>query len=99
MTAGGVEPWHPNAIALFDNGDARSNSRNQTDGFVAGNKRKRRLQRPISVSRVEIGVANPACLRLDNDLANSGSRDVPLPKHKWLSELLNHCRIHLSWCH
>ena len=69
MTAGGVEPWNPDAIALFDNGDSRSNGRNQADGFVAGNKRKRGLQRPISVSRVEIGVANAARLRLDNDLA------------------------------
>ena len=38
MTAGGVEPWNPNPIALFDKGDALSNGRNQTDGFVAGNE-------------------------------------------------------------
>src|ERR1700690_898119 len=46
MTAGRVEPRHPDTVALFDNGYSCSDCGDQADGFVAGNKRKRRLDRP-----------------------------------------------------
>src|ERR1700690_2416032 len=99
MTAGGVEPRHTDTVALFDNNYSCSDCGDQADGFVAGNKRKRRLDRPIPVCGVEVSVANATRLRLHHDLSNSRSWDVPLTKHKRLSETLNHCRVHLSWCH
>ena len=91
MTASGVEPRHADAVALFHNGDSRSDSGDQADRFMAGNERKGRLERPIAVSRVEIGVANAARFRLHHDLSNSRCGDVPLAKHKRLSEVLDHC--------
>ena len=71
----------------------------QADRFMAGNKRKSRLERPIAVSRMKIGVANAAGFRLHHDLSDSRSRDVPLAKYKRLSELLNYCCMHLFCCH
>src|SRR5580658_1136917 len=97
MTAGRVEPRHAYPVALLDNGYAGPDGRNQANRFMAGNKRKRRLDWPISVGCVEIGVANATRLRPDDDLSNSRSRDVPLANHKGLSEFLNHCCVHLSW--
>src|ERR1700722_2266281 len=99
MTAGGVEPRYACPVALFDNGYAGPEGGDQADRFVAGNKRKRRLDRPISVGCVEIGVADATRLRPDYDLPDSRSRYVPLANHEGLSEFLNHCCVHLCWRH
>jgi hypothetical protein len=99
MTAGGVEPRNSDAVAFFNNGNARSNSGDQAHGFVTWNERKCRLEGPISVRRVEIGVANATRLGLHHNLSNSWRGDVPLAKHKRLSEALHDCSVHLFLCH
>ena len=58
---------------------------------------KCRLERPVSVRGVQIGVADAASLGLDQDLARSGRWDVQLPEFQRLAELRRRRRLALSW--
>src|SRR5450432_2306975 len=98
MTTRRVEPWHTDPVAFLHNRYSRSDGGDQPDGFVARNEWKRGLEWPIAMRGMEIGVANTAGLRLDQDLARLGRGYVKLPKHQRLSELLNNRGLHLV-CH
>ena len=78
MTAGRIEPRHAHTVTLFDDRHARPNGGDQSDALMAGNEGKRRLQRPVALGGMKIGVAYPAGLGLDKDLARSDGRDIDL---------------------
>jgi len=65
MAAGGVEPGHADTVAFLDDANAGAERDDDPDTFVARDKGWCRLQRPITIGGVEIGVADAAGLRLD----------------------------------
>ena len=56
-------------------GDAGADRLDDADALVAGDERRRRLDRPVAVGGVDVGVAQAARLDADQDLAGSGLGD------------------------
>ena len=75
VPARGVEPRHADPVAVLHGGDVRPDRRDQTDALVAGDERRRRLDGPVTARCVQVGMADPAGLGPDQDLARSGDRD------------------------
>lgn len=73
MTTGRVEPRRADPVTLLDEGDTCSDSDDESDSLVTGNEGKYRLQRPVALGGMEIGVADTTCLGFDEDLARSWS--------------------------
>src|SRR5271156_1272082 len=67
VTTRRVEPRHPDPITLLHNCHARSNGSDQTDSLMARNERKYGLHGPVTVGRMEIGVAYSAGLGFHQD--------------------------------
>ena len=95
MTAGRVEPWHADAVALFDDRDAGADRGDAADGLMTRNERQLGLQRPVAGRGMKVGVAHAAGLGLDQDLARAGRRDIDLHAHQRLAELLDERSLHL----
>ena len=66
--AGVAEPRHRDAVAERDLGDAGAELDDDADALVAGDERRRRLDRPVAVGGVDVGVAQARRLDLDADL-------------------------------
>jgi hypothetical protein len=94
MTARRVKPRHTDSFAYFHRRHARTDGYDGADGFMAGNEWECRLHRPVAMPRMDIRVTDATRLGLDQDLARSRSRDVPLLKFQRLAELHNDCRFH-----
>ena len=96
MTAGRVDPGNPDPIAFLHDCYTRSDGSDRSDCLMAGNERQIRLNRPVAMRGVKIGVAHPARLRFDYDLTGAGRRNIPFSKHQRCSELLDNCGVHLG---
>src|SRR5512132_1073805 len=55
--AGAAEPWHRDALADRDLRDAGGGLDDDADALVPGYERRRRLDRPVAVRGVDVGVA------------------------------------------
>jgi len=98
MTTRRVEPRHANPVALLYDCHPRADCDDGSDGLMARNERERRLDRPVAMRSMEIGVAYAARLSFDQDLSWTGLRDVPFLKQQGLSKLLDYGGVHLA-CH
>ena len=98
MTASRVEPGHADAVAFFDDLDARADRGDTADGLMTRDERQLGLQRPVAGRGMKVGVAHAAGLGLDQDLAGAGCRDIDLPDHQRLAEMLDERGLHLI-CH
>src|SRR5690606_3980755 len=69
---------HRHAVALGDAGDARTNPGDDTDALMSRYEREWRLDRPVTVGGVYVGVAETRGLDLDDDLAGTrlGDRQI-----------------------
>jgi hypothetical protein len=94
MTAGRIEPRHPDTVAFLHDGYAGTDGGDQSDTFMAGDKGERGLYRPVSARGVKIGVANAARFGLDQNLAGTRRGNSPFLKHQRLSELFDDCGVH-----
>jgi len=83
-------------ITLLHNCHARSNGSDQTDSLMARNERKCGLHGPVTVGRMEIGVAYSAGLGFHKDLACSGSGNVPFHELQRFPELFDDRGVHLG---
>ena len=79
MTARRVEPGHADAVAFFDDRDARADGGDKSDGLMTRNERQLGLQRPVAMRGMKIGVAHAAGLGLDQDLARARETGCPTP--------------------
>ena len=68
--AGVAEPRHRDPIADRHLGHARAELDDDADALVTGHERRRRLDRPVAVRGVDVGVAQAGGLDLDADLAD-----------------------------
>jgi hypothetical protein len=69
MAAGRVKPWHADPVALLDNRHACAERDDAADRF---DERDLGLEGPVAGRGVEIGVADPAGFRLDENLTGAG---------------------------
>ena len=97
LAAGREEPGVPDELADVQVRDALAEGDDLADALVAGDERRRRLDRPVAVSRVEVGVADPAGDELDQRLAGSGDGDGEVLDGQPAAELLDDCCVHV--CH
>ena len=77
MPAGGMQPRHTNTVALLDGCHAFANFGNDADTFMAGDKGRVRLDRPVAFGGVKVGVTHARCLDLDQNFpwCDLGYRD------------------------
>jgi hypothetical protein len=98
MTASRVEPRHADAIPFLHNADACPDCGDQSYGFMPWDEGQSGLHWPIAMHRVDVGVAHATGFSLNQDLTRTRGRDVPLPKHQWLSKFLDNRDVHFD-CH
>src|ERR1700691_6220202 len=98
VTAGRVEPGHADAVALFDNRDARADRGDTPNGLVTRYEGKLGLKRPVAGRGMKVGVAHAAGLGLDQDLPRARYRDINLHAHQWFAEMFDERSLHPS-CH
>src|SRR5215472_108343 len=97
MTTRAMQPGNTDPVACLKVCNARPERDNDTGSFLSGRERKIWLHRPIAVSRMQVGVANPARHDFHQGLPRPRPRHRKVSHHKWLTELLNDCSSHNSW--
>ncbi len=65
-----------------------------TDAFVTWDERQGRLDRPISLGRMQVGVADAGGGDLHQDLAGAGHRHLDFLEAQRLAEGVYHCGFH-----
>ncbi len=95
VTAGRVEPGHADSVALLDDGHPGAQCDNDADRLVTGNEGRGRLQRPVAVRGMQVGVADAARFGLHQNLAWSGRWDIPFLEHQRLSDRGDDRGLHL----
>jgi hypothetical protein len=74
--------------------DAVTEGLDKADALVARDERRTRLDRPVSASAVDVGVAQPGGLDLDTDLAGAGLGVGALLDDQGLTEGSYDCCLH-----
>ena len=94
VAAGGVEPGHADPVALLDVLDAAADGGDVADALVAGDERRVRLDRPVALGGVQVGVADAR--GVDRHLDHAGARlgDRHLVDGQRLAELANDGGFH-----
>ena len=72
MAAGGVEPWHADAIAFLYVLHAAADTRDEADALMAWNERRGRLHRPVAFGRMQVSVADTGRNHFHLDFARVG---------------------------
>ena len=94
VATGAVQPGNPHPIAFLDVVDALTHRGDFADAFMAGNKWRIGLDRPVAVGGVQVGVADPGGGDLDQNLAPGGARHLDLLEGQGLTELTNDGGFH-----
>src|SRR6185312_10631295 len=79
VAAGRPEPGVADAVADGDVGDAFAEGHHLAHAFVAGNERRSRLDGPVTLGRVEVGVADAAGDQLDQRLGRGRAWEADTP--------------------
>ena len=69
VAAGGVQPRDAYPVAFLDPLDAGADGGDKSDAFVSRDERQRWLDGPVSVSRMQVGMADAGGDHLDEHLA------------------------------
>ena len=93
-----AQPRHCDAFAQRDLCDAGAELLDDADALVAGHEGRRRLDRPVAVRRVDVGVAEAGRLDPDEDLALAGNRRLDLLEPQRLGERVHDRRLHQRRC-
>ena len=94
VAAGGVQPGHPDPVALLDRRDAGAECGDGADALVARDEGRRGLDRPVAVRGVQVGVAHARGHDLDQDLARARLGHRHRLDRQRLLELVHHRRLH-----
>lgn len=90
-----VEPGHADPVTLLHGRHASAERGDTANALMARGERQRRLQRPVSVSRMQIGVADAAGLGFDKDLSRTRCGNVEFLEDQGFAELLDLRCLHL----
>ena len=93
-----AEPGHGDAVADRHLRDAGAELLDDADALVAGDEGRRRLDRPVAVRRMDVGVAETRRLDPDEDVARAGNRRLDLLEPQRLGERVHDCRLHQGRC-
>jgi len=93
-TAGGVQPRNADTVAFLDAGYAGTELGDIADAFMAGNEGRVRLDRPVAIGGVQVGMADAGRFVLDEDLARSRLRNGHLLDHQRLAEFTDDGSFH-----
>ena len=69
MPASAVQPRDSHAIAFLQMSHARAQFSHKSRAFVSRDKRQSGFDRPIAISRMQVGVADAACDHLNQRLS------------------------------
>ena len=94
MAAGGIEPGHADPVAFPDMFHARAHAGDETDALVARDEGRCRLDRPVALGGVQIGVANARGVDRHLDLARAGLGHRHLVDGQRLAEFPHHGGFH-----
>jgi hypothetical protein len=89
-----AEPRDGDALADPVGGDALADALDEADPLVAGGERQGRLDGPVSVGGVDVGVTEPGGLDPHQHLAGLRPRNRELPDLERLTEVGDHCCLH-----
>ena len=98
MAARSVEPRHADPVAFLHIGDTLADGRDVSHALVTGDERRLRLDRPVPLGGVQVGMAHAR--RLDRDLyhARFDLGNGHLVDRERGAEFSNHGGFHRS-CH
>lgn len=94
VAAGVREPRQRDPVADVERRDALTEHLDAADALVPGNEREDRLDGPVTMSRVNVCVAQAACLDPHQHLTGSGLRALHLPDSQRGSVCLDDCSLH-----
>ena len=94
MAAGGIEPWHADAVAFFHGRHAGAKLDDDADGFVPWNEGDRWFHWPVAFCGVQIRMADAAGFGFDQYLAGPRNRDRPFLHGERLAEFHHHGGVH-----
>ena len=89
-----VQPGNARVIAFLQADDVRAARRDDPDAFMAGDKRQRRLCRPIAVGGMQVGVTDAARNDLDQNLARPRGGNRNFLDAQRLAERVHHAGSH-----
>ncbi len=75
-------------------GDTLADGGDDADAFVPGDERRSRLDRPVAVGGMDVGVAEPGRLEPDDDLSGAGGGDGPVFDAQRRTELVDDSCFH-----
>src|SRR5262249_38418895 len=96
VAAGRVQPRNPDAIAFLHAPNSTADRDGDAHAFVAGNERRFRLDWPIALRGVEVGVTDPGGGDAHEDLVLVRLRERYLFDDKWLAQLADNSCLHLA---
>lgn len=94
VPAGLTEPSDRHTVTDLHMVDSLSLGLDDSDPLMAGNERRIRLDRPVTSSGVDVGVAQSAGLHPDHDLLDIGARDFTLLDLHRLGEVRHDRSLH-----
>jgi hypothetical protein len=89
-----IHPRHADPVTKLHDLDAGTDLDDDADAFMAGDEWRGRLDRPVAARGMQIGMAHPARLGLDQYLPGTGGRDFECPKRQRLAEGLDDGSLH-----
>jgi len=93
-----MQPGSAYRVSLFQTLDLGTARRNDSRSFVAGDKRKRRPARPVTVSGMDVGVTDAGRDDLNEHFARAGRGNWHFLDRQRLAECVHHPRFHRP-CH
>jgi hypothetical protein len=93
-TTGESEPWQGDPVARRDLGHPRSEALDNPHTLVAGDERRFRLDWPVAVRGVDVGVAQTRRLDPHHHLARPSDRLWHILDNQRLAELMDYSGFH-----
>src|SRR5215469_7379076 len=100
MTASTMQPCYPDPITFPEMCDTRAKRNDDASTLMSGCEGKDRLHGPVTLCRMQIGVADPTRDNLDQSLPRPRLGYRNFSHRQRLPKLLDHRCLHCLWdCH
>ncbi len=92
VQTGIMQPGNAHGIIDLEAGDTWTNCGNHAGDFMTGDEWGLRFHRPVTLGRVQVGVAHAARPDPNEQLSRPGCRDRNLLDHQWVAKTMHHRR-------